>query len=148
MTSPAPAYDYSPRSAFTEDWNQSLATQEIQQNKKEKKDLSQHPDILSPGLEVYGNEGKEVVPQPVGFENAKEKPYPDQDAKYPVHPEGHTAEKQKKRRRICGVGIPLCLGLLALLVIIAVALGVGLGVGLSKKEKRCVMTSGISSPSS
>lgn len=139
MSSPAPAYDYSPRSAFTEDWNQSLATPEIQQNKKEKKDISQHPDILSPGLEVYGNEGKEVVPQPVGIEHAKEKPYPDQDAKYPVHPEGHTTEK--KRRRICGIGIPLCLGLLALLIIIAVALGVGLGVGLGQKKKGYVKTS-------
>jgi len=137
MSSPAPAYDYSsPHGAFTEDWNQSMATHEIEQGKKERKDLSQHPDILSPGLEVYGNEGKEVVPQPVDQVHEKTKPYPDHDAKYPVHPEGET---QKKRRRICGIGIPLFLGLLALLVIIAVALGVGLGVGLTKNKKRCVI---------
>jgi hypothetical protein len=135
MTSPAPAYDYSPRSAFTVDWNQSMATQEIQQGKKEKKDVSQHPDILSPGLEVYGNEGMEVVPQPVEQIHEKEKPYPDHDAKYPVHPEEDT---KRKRKRICGIGLPLFFGFLALLVIIAIALGVGLGVGLSKNKKRCV----------
>lgn len=141
MTSPAPAYDYSPRSAFTEDWDQSMATQEIQQGIKKKQDVSQHPDILSPGLEVYGNEGKEVVPQPVEQAHSKTKPYPDHDAKYPVHPEGET---KRKTRRICGMGIPLFLGLLALLVIIAVALGVGLGVGLSKNKKRCVIVGVIS----
>lgn len=133
MTSPAPAYDYSPRSAFTEDWNHSLPNQDILPNPKEKKDSSQ------PGLEVFGDEGKEVVPQPVGTAHAKEKPYPDQDAKYPVNPEGHAPEE--KRRRICGIGIPLFWGLIALLIITAVALGVGLGVGLNHKKTRCVMRS-------
>ncbi|KAE9964793.1 hypothetical protein BLS_008061 [Venturia inaequalis] len=129
MASPAPAYDFSPRSAFTEDWDRSLPTQEIQLSPKRKSDPSQHPDVLSPGKEVYETEGKEVVPQPEGFAHSKEHQYSEQDVKYPVHPEGHATERKK---RTCGIGIP---GLLVLFILIAVALGVGLGVGLSHTKK-------------
>ncbi|QDS76051.1 hypothetical protein FKW77_005520 [Venturia effusa] len=129
MSSPAPAYDYSPRSAFTEDWDRSLAI-EILQTKKEKTDVSQHPDILSPGLEVCETQGMEVASE--GSHHAKEKPFPEEDEKYPVHPEGQPVEK--KRRRVCGTDIPLWLGLTAFLVAIAVGLGVGLGVGLTRTK--------------
>jgi hypothetical protein len=146
MSSPAPAYESTPHSAFTEDWNTSMANNELEEaheqmkQKKDASNLSQHPDILSPGLEpmYYGQEGKEVVPQPLQIPQQPPRgtgnfPYHD-DAKYAVNPEG----EQKHRSRICGVPKALLLWLLVILLIIAIGLGVGLGVGLGTK-KRCVI---------
>jgi hypothetical protein len=142
MTSPAPAYTPHNHSSFIEDWSSMNHDMEAPPKKDATtaySPISNHPDILSPGLESVsawnGDQGKEVVQQQHQVHQQHQNPqqpengqYPYQDVdKYPVNPE------KQKRTTICGIPkVSFCI--LILLVLGIIGLAVGLGVGLGTRQ--------------